>query len=324
LHHDDINDIELDCNRSATVTRNASQDRKIEVVRIVNEAAPSVEKLRITLLVEDSVSMEKPDLIAKHGLSFLLGASVAGTISRILVDAGPPPDIALQNADVINTDMREVDVIVISHGHYDHAGGLLKILERVGRPVPIVTHPRVFSPKFVCKPSLRFIGLEFNQPSIESAKGVLLLARNSVKILDGVVTSGEIARETTFEKAVGFWTVEDERFIEDQIIDDQALFVNVKDKGLVVITGCAHSGIVNTVKHAQKITGINNVYAIVGGFHLAKSNDRRIQASIDELSRVNPKSIHPCHCTGFKAIHRLAEVFKDRCKPIQTGDTIEL
>ena len=293
-------------------------------MRIVNEATPSVEKLKITLLVEDSVSMEKPDLIAKHGLSFLVEASVAGTISKILVDAGPSPDIALQNANTINADVRNVDAIVISHGHYDHAGGLLKILERIDRPVPVVAHPGVFSPKFVCKPSLRFIGLDFNQSSIRSAKGVLLLARNSVKILDGVLTSGEIARETTFEKAEGFWTVEDERFIEDQIIDDQALLVNVKDKGLVVITGCAHSGIVNTVKHAQKITGINIVYAIAGGLHLAKSNEKRIQVSIDELTRVNPKSIYPCHCTGFKAIHRLAEVFKDRCKPIQTGDTIEL
>jgi len=317
-------DVEIDCNRSAMVTRSASQDRTIEVVKIVKQATPSVEKLRITVLVEDSVSMEKPDLIAKHGLSFLVEASAAGAISRILVDAGPPLDIALQNADTINADLREVDVIVISHGHYDHAGGLLKILERVDRPVPIAAHPRIFSPKFVCRPSLRFIGLEFDQSSVRSAKGVLLLGRNSVKILDGVVTSGEIARENAFEKAGGFWTVEDGCFIEDPIIDDQALFVNVKDKGLVVITGCAHSGIVNTVKHAQKITGTNNVYAIVGGFHLAKSNDERIQLSIDELSRVNPKSIHPCHCTGFKAIHRLAEVFKDRCKPIQTGDIIEL
>jgi 7,8-dihydropterin-6-yl-methyl-4-(beta-D-ribofuranosyl)aminobenzene 5'-phosphate synthase len=319
-----LNDIELDCNRSTIVTRNASQDRTIEVVKIVNEAMPSVEKLRITLLVEDSVSMEKPDLIAKHGLSFLVEVSVAGTVSRILMDAGPPPDIALQNADTISADMREVDAIIISHGHYDHAGGLLKILKRIGRAVPVVTHPRVFNPKFACKPSLRFIGLEFDQSLIRSARGVLLLARNSVKILNGVVTSGEIARETTFEKAEGFWTVEDGRFIKDQIIDDQALLINVKDKGLVVITGCAHSGIINTVTHAQKITGVNSIDAIVGGFHLAKADEKRIQASIEDLAKINPRTIYPCHCTGSETIHRLVNALGDRCRPIHTGDVIEL
>jgi 7,8-dihydropterin-6-yl-methyl-4-(beta-D-ribofuranosyl)aminobenzene 5'-phosphate synthase len=309
---------------SKAFTGNVCQDKTIEVVKILNEASPSVEKLRVTLLVEDSVSMDKPDLIAKHGLSFLVEASVAGTVSRILVDAGPPPDIALRNANTINANLREVDAVVISHGHYDHIGGLPKMLERVGRSVPVVAHPAVFSPKFTYKPGLNFIGPDFDQSSIRSVKGALLLARNSVKILDGVVTSGEIARETSFEKAKGFWTAEDQCFIEDQIMDDQALFVNVRDKGLVVITGCAHSGIINTVKHAQKITGINNVYAIAGGLHLAKSNDETIRLGIDELQKVNPKSIHPCHCTGSKAIHRLAEVFKDRCKPIQTGDTLEL
>jgi len=302
----------------------AGKNRAIEVVKILKEAMPSVEKLRITSLVEDSVSMEKPNLIAKHGLSFLVETSAAGTSSRILMDTGPPPDIALQNADVINADTRKVDAIIISHGHYDHAGGLLKILKRIGHPIPVVAHPKAFNPKFACKPSLRFIGLEFDQSSIRADGGVLLLARNSVKILNGVVTSGEVTRETTFEKTEGFWTVEDERFIEDPIIDDQALLINVKDKGLVVITGCAHSGIINTVKHAQKVTGINNVYAIAGGLHLAKADDKRIQASVDELARINPKLIYPCHCTGSKAIHQLLSVLGDRCKPIQTGDVVQL
>jgi len=214
-----------------------SQDRPIEVMRILKETMPAVEGLRLTVLVEDSVNTDKPDLVAKHGLSFLVETTMADTNSKILMDAGPPPDIALRNADIINADMRKVDAIIISHGHNDHTGGLLEILKRIGQPIPVVAHPKVFNPKFVCKPNLKFIGLKFDQSSVRAAGGVLLLARNSIKIVNGVMTSGEVARETTFEKAEEFWTVEDERFIEDQIIDDQALLVNVKDKGLVVITG---------------------------------------------------------------------------------------
>jgi 7,8-dihydropterin-6-yl-methyl-4-(beta-D-ribofuranosyl)aminobenzene 5'-phosphate synthase len=283
-----------------------------------------IEGLRLMVLLEDSVSMDRPDLTAKHGLSFLIETSMAGISSKILMDVGPPPDIALQNADIINADVAKVNAIVISHGHYDHAGGLLEILKRIGRPIPIVAHPRVFNPKFVLKPNLKFIGPEFDQSSVRAAGGILLLARNPIKIANGVTTSGEVARETLFEKTEEFWTVEDEHFIKDPIIDDQALFIDLKDKGLVVITGCAHSGIINTVKHAQKITGINHVYAIIGGLHLAKADEDTIQASINELLRINPKSIYPCHCTGSKAIHNLLNSFLDRCKPIQTGDVIEL
>jgi 7,8-dihydropterin-6-yl-methyl-4-(beta-D-ribofuranosyl)aminobenzene 5'-phosphate synthase len=301
-----------------------SQDRSIQTARTVKEAMSLVDRLKLTILVEDSVSMEKPDLIAKHGLSFLVETRIADANSKILMDVGPPPDIAFQNADIVNADVRKVDAIVISHGHYDHAGALLEILKRIGQPTLVVTHPKAFDPKFACKPNLKFIGLEFDQSQVRAAGGRLLLARNPIKIANGVTTSGEVVRETSCEETEEFWTVEDEHFIKDPIIDDQALFIDLNDKGLVVITGCAHSGIINTVKHAQKITGINHVYAIIGGLHLAKTDEDTIQASINELLRINPKSIYPCHCTGSKAIHNLLNSFLDRCKPIQTGDVIEL
>jgi 7,8-dihydropterin-6-yl-methyl-4-(beta-D-ribofuranosyl)aminobenzene 5'-phosphate synthase len=96
------------------------------------------------------------------------------------------------------------------------------------------------------------------------------------------------------------------------------------DRGLVVLTGCAHSGIINTLRHAQKITGIDKVCAVVGGFHLDKADDEKIEASIDELVKINPTSIYPCHCTGSKATRKLLDSFGDRCKPVQTGDVIEV
>jgi 7,8-dihydropterin-6-yl-methyl-4-(beta-D-ribofuranosyl)aminobenzene 5'-phosphate synthase len=289
---------------------------------MLNQSMPSVDRVKLTVLVEDSAN--RPDLIAKHGLSFLVETASAASNSRILMDAGPPPDIALRNANVLKADIRHLDTIVVSHGHYDHAGGLVEILRNVRRPTPVVVHPLAFAPKFSLKPDLRFIGPDFDERSVRDAGGVLLLVRNSVAIATGVITSGEVSRETDFEKVEGFWTVKDQRFAQDQMTDDQALLINVRQKGLVVISGCAHSGIVNTVRYAQKITRTNNIHAIIGGFHLENADDKRIQATLDQLIRIQPKSLYPCHCTGSKAMNRFVDSFGDRCKTTRTGDVIEL
>ena len=298
-------------------------ERTVKVVKILKGSMPRVDRVRLSVLAEDTVNKSRPHLVAKHGLSLLVETTVAGASTRILMDAGPPPNVALRNATAMRARVRELDAIVISHGHYDHIGGLLQILKRSSRRIPIVAHPKVFGPKFAFKPNLQFIGPDFDQSSVKAAGGILVLARNPVMIAAGVTTSGEIGRGTNFEKTEGFWTVEDDRFVEDPMNDEQALLINVKDKGLVVVTGCAHSGIINTLRHAKEVSGISDVHAVVGGLHLEKAGDTRTKETLEELSRFDPKVIYPCHCTGSKVIDRLRELRRD-CRRIQTGDTLEL
>jgi 7,8-dihydropterin-6-yl-methyl-4-(beta-D-ribofuranosyl)aminobenzene 5'-phosphate synthase len=298
-------------------------ERTVKVVKVLKASMPQVDRVRLTVLAEDTVNKSRSHLVAKHGLSLLVETTVAGASTRILMDAGPPPNVALRNATAMRARVRELDAIVISHGHYDHIGGLLQILKRSSRRIPIVAHPKVFGPKFAFKPNLQFIGPDFDQSSVKAAGGILVLARNPVMIAAGVTTSGEIARETDFEKTEGFWTVEDDRFVEDPMNDEQALLINVKDKGLVVITGCAHSGVINTIRHAQKTSGVDGLYAVVGGLHLEKTADARIMETVDEFSRIDPQVIYSCHCAGSRIIDRLRELRRD-CRRIQTGDTLEL
>jgi len=281
--------------------------------------------LRLTVIVEDSTSMENPNLLAKHGLSLLVEVEMEDSKQlTLMMDTGPSADVTLSNMQSMTINPQEIDLIMLSHGHYDHTGGLLGVLRKVGRQTLVIVHPRAFNPKLKLKPSIKSIGSPYSLSVIERAGGVVLRARNSVALAEGISTSGEIERGTTFEGVEGFWTIDNGMFMKDDMVDDQALLIRIQDKGLGVITGCAHAGIINTIRHAQKVMDIDKVYAVVGGFHLAQANNERIETTIRELTSLNPTMICPCHCTGFKATKQLTEAFGDRCIPLRTGDILRL
>ncbi len=271
------------------------------------------------------MDLDKPDLLAKHGLSFFVETETRNGKVSILVDVGPSPEVVLRNVEEIGVDLQETDVVLLSHGHYDHVGSLIEVLKSIKKKVPVIAHPKIFNPKFKTKPSLKFIGASFKPSDVEAAGGILLYASNPVTIAEGIKATGEIERSIFFEKMEGLGgVVENERFVKDTLPDDQSLIVCVKNKGLVVVAGCAHSGIINTTRYAQKIMGTSDVFAVLGGFHLAKADEKRIGATVSELAKLDLKFVGPCHCTGQRAINQLLEAFGDRCHRLRTGDVVEL
>jgi 7,8-dihydropterin-6-yl-methyl-4-(beta-D-ribofuranosyl)aminobenzene 5'-phosphate synthase len=284
----------------------------------------AAQNVQITVLIENTKSPTNPMLEAKHGLSIYVTATIDNNKVTVLMDTGPSAQKLVHNIKELNIDVEEIDAIVLSHGHYDHTGGLLAVLEKISKQVPVIGHPTVFSPKLSMMPHLRLIGAPFKSCDVESTNGTPILSRNPVKIAKGITTTGEVPRVTSFEKVTGFWEIHKENFVDSKMIDDQSLVIDVEGKGLVVLAGCAHSGIINTVKYAQKITGTSKVYAVFGGFHLIGSNENKIQTTIDELKALDPVVVAPCHCTGRIAIKKFSEEFKDRFVSVHTGTVIKI
>ena len=282
-----------------------------------------VDRVKITVLVDDSRNPDKPHLLSEHGWAALVQAKTGAQQVTVLMDTGPS-DAIMQNARSLGISLDDTDAIVLSHGHYDHTGSLLHVLRRIHKQVPVVAHPRAFYPKFSTRPKLRFNGTPFSPSEISGAGGIPLLIRNSLTIAERVFTTGEIERTESSEEVEGFWTVDNGEFVKDNMPDDQALLVDVEGKGLVIITGCCHSGVINTLRHVRKMTGRDKVYAVLGGLHLRDAGDERIGASARELIGMGIELLGPCHCTGSGAISQLTQALGKRCRLLRVGDSVQL
>jgi 7,8-dihydropterin-6-yl-methyl-4-(beta-D-ribofuranosyl)aminobenzene 5'-phosphate synthase len=283
-----------------------------------------VKGLEITAIIENTATIDRPSLWAQHGLSLLVKIDLGGSTLTILFDTGPSEEAFLHNIEAMKIDLKEVDLVFISHGHYDHTSALLAALKRIGRRVPVVVHPAAFEPKLKAEPHLTHIGIPFKPFEVEAAGGILLCAKSSVTLSENVLTSGEIERTTPFEKIDALFTIKEGQFTRDPLLDDQALVAKVEGKGVVVILGCAHSGVINTIRQAQKLMETKEIYAVAGGFHLVRADEERIKRTTEELIQINPKYVAPCHCTGLNATCSLMEALGDRCKPLTTGSYLKI
>jgi 7,8-dihydropterin-6-yl-methyl-4-(beta-D-ribofuranosyl)aminobenzene 5'-phosphate synthase len=283
--------------------------------------------LKITVLAEDSVQYESP-LLGQHGISFLLEARRQDVCERILVDVGQNPSALLRNMRLLGIQPSTIDALFLTHCHYDHTQGTVEVLKAIGKKgFPVVAHPDTFRPHFVKDPYLRHVGVmpEDSRPRIEEAGGLLFLTADPFPFVPGLITTGEVRRQTDFEEVgIALFTLVDGETVRDTMKDDISLVAQVTDKGLVIVTGCSHAGIVNIVKHSVEMTGENRIAAILGGFHLLAASEERIGKTVAALSLFDIELISAGHCTGFKAQAALYKAFTDRFKPLQTGMTFEM
>lgn len=315
------------------------------------------QEVAITVLVDNRADLivkstdevkyytEKP-LLAEHGFSALV--ELKSENIRILWDAGITSIALPENMKRMGIDPASIDKIALSHGHHDHYAALAELLTAMnleseskewegetsieelrfwaqGRRIPLIAHPAAFRERWGLKKDGKKVG-PFNPPPKEAwaaAGAEIVLSEGPYRLGPGCWTTGFVPRKSFESSGISSsmrYRVEDD-FLPDTIEEDQAIVIHVKDKGLVVLSGCAHSGIVNTVNHAGEISGVNKIWAILGGFHLARASDEELQLTIDAVKDFKPHLIAPSHCTGFKAICAFAREMPEAFVVGQVGTT---
>jgi 7,8-dihydropterin-6-yl-methyl-4-(beta-D-ribofuranosyl)aminobenzene 5'-phosphate synthase len=260
--------------------------------------------VRITTLSENTAQL---GFLGEWGLSILVETETA----KVLLDTGLSTS-AVYNADLMGIDFSTIDAIVLSHAHGDHTGGLRDVLRRVRKQVQVIAHPDIWISKYVVYGEMsRYAGIPYMKEDLESLGASFNLTKKPFKISDDIMTTGEIEMTTDYE------TIDDrlcvkkgDRMIPDPLADDLAVVVKTTE-GLVLITGCAHRGIINTVRQVQKLTGGEYIHTIIGGTHLMVASPERIEKTANELKGLGLQRLGVSHCTGFNASAALAKEFKD-------------
>ena len=268
-------------------------------------------------------------LRAEHGFSALIEVQAGGRARRVLFDAGVTPDGLVANLDRLALSPDTFEAIVLSHGHFDHIMGLDGLAGRLGsRNLPVLLHPDFWARRRIAIPGREFELPVPSRKAIEGAGFTVIEDRRPSFLLDGsLLVTGEVARTTAFEKGMAVhqrWVDGDWR--PDPLIhDDQAAVLHVRDKGLVVLTGCGHAGIVNIVRHVKRVTGVDRIYAVIGGFHLSgRLFEPIIPQTVAALAAESPHTVVPAHCTGWRAQVALAAELPEAFVPNAVGSRFEL
>jgi len=260
--------------------------------------------INITTLTENTATR---NFMAEWGLSILIETEN----KCILLDSGSGLSVAY-NAQVMGIDFRIIDLMVLSHGHFDHTGGLKDILEIRNKSIDIIAHPSIWDATYSIRDNdRRYIGIPFMREQLEGLGARFILSTEPVWITENIVTSGEVPFVTGYEEIDhSLYRMDNNSLIRDTLPDDLSFAIKT-DKGLAVFLGCAHRGMMNIIIHFQKITGDERIYSVVGGTHLISASQERLNRTIADLKKIGIQKLGVSHCTGFEASARLATEFKD-------------
>ena len=282
-----------------------------------------VDKVTVWVLADNYYDALRPDskitkryrvipgksIHAEHGLSYYIETVTNGKTSACMFDYGLDPVGVMNNVTLLGLDLGKADAFSLSHGHFDHYSSAINILKqnqsRISGGTPFYVGDEAFARRYGLKPGRTEpddLG-QLRKEDIEALGLKVVEVKKPVEIIPGAYFTGNIERVTTYEKVPPTLLItREDKTVPDDFRGEQALVFNVKGKGLVVLSGCAHAGIVNTVKHAQKIAGIDKVHAILGGCHLANVKPEIIQNTVADIKAMKPDYIIPTHCTGFEAM----------------------
>jgi 7,8-dihydropterin-6-yl-methyl-4-(beta-D-ribofuranosyl)aminobenzene 5'-phosphate synthase len=316
---------------------------------------PGVDKVTLTMVTDNYVDMLLPDLphvtrtglqhhfdpktecvTGENGIAMHVEVEWGRYRYRVLFDTGMSSTVLMHNLKVLELEADQIDHLVLSHGHPDHYGGLVGMLETREAPLPISVHPDAFHPRYMRLASGQvapYFNYGLTKELITSAGGLLTENTEPLEIGPGLIATGPIPRETDFENASTDLTlpnalshVVDGKVVPDTVPDDQALIILVGDDGFIVVAGCAHAGIINTIHHAKKITGRSRVVGAFGGYHLGfpGTPKSKTEKTIKALKELDVEIVAPSHCTGMEAIMEIAHALPDRFLLNVTGSAVHL
>jgi 7,8-dihydropterin-6-yl-methyl-4-(beta-D-ribofuranosyl)aminobenzene 5'-phosphate synthase len=270
----------------------------------------------VTVLVENTVTGR--GLRAEHGLAY----HVQTGGHSVLFDTGQS-DLLSHNASELGLPVAEVEAIALSHGHYDHTGGMV-VARALAPGAWLYLHPAAVESKYAGNPdgTSRSVGMtEAAVQSLRDAEGAVVWTLKPTEICEGLFVTGEIPRQTVFEDNGGAFFLDEGCAKRDPLVDDQALYFDTRD-GVVVLLGCAHAGVVNTLQYVRAITGGRPIHSVLGGMHLLEADKERIEQTFASIRALDVRQLGPAHCTGVMPTARIRTEFADRCVVCAVGSSL--